>query len=118
MIDAIDVRDIRAYGRHGANPHERDHAQPFDISIRLGVDLTAARASDDLADTVDYAAVRARIVAIVADRSYRLLERLADEILADVMRDARIAEARVTIAKPALLDGATPVVSIGTRRGD
>ncbi len=56
----IFVRDIRAYGRHGANPGERDAAQPFDLDVELVADVDLrARTSDDLADTIDYAAIHA-----------------------------------------------------------
>jgi 7,8-dihydroneopterin aldolase/epimerase/oxygenase len=109
---SIAIRDIRARGKHGALPGERDREQPFDIDLELDVDLARARASDDLADTVDYGVVHARIVQLVAERSYALLERLGDEILSDLMRDPRIRRATLTIAKPRLMDGATPVVRI------
>ncbi len=110
--DTIELRDVRAYGRHGANPHERDHPQPFDLGVRLEVDLSAARATDALAQTIDYAELHARIVRIVRSESFALLERLGDVILADVMRDERILKAEITIAKPRLLSGATPVVTL------
>ena len=115
-FDSIELRDVRAYGRHGANVHERDHAQPFDLGLRLEVDLSAARGSDDLAQTIDYADLHARIVRIVRVESFALLERLGDVILADVMRDERILFAEVTIAKPRLLGGATPVVTLRSHR--
>ena len=116
MSDAIAIRGIRAYGRHGANPGERDRDQPFDIEIELELDLRAARASDALEETINYASVHERIVAIVRETSYALLERLGDEILGDVMRDARVREATVTIGKPALLSGATPSVRLHAAR--
>ncbi len=116
MSDRIELRHIRAYGRHGANPGERDRAQPFDVDVRLELDLAAARASDELCDTMDYAGLYHRIVALVADRSYRLLERLGEEILREAMRDERVREAHVTIAKPRLLGGATPAVGVSSRR--
>jgi dihydroneopterin aldolase len=112
MAYTIAIRDIRALGKHGALPGEREHAQPFDIDLELDVDLARARASDDLADTVDYGVVHARVVQLVAERSYALLERLGDEIVADLMRDRRIRRVRVAIAKPKLMDGATPVVCV------
>jgi len=116
--DSISIRGIRAHGRHGALPGERDRPQPFDIDIDIELDLTAARKSDALEDTLDYAALHARVVHIVSERSFRLLERLADEILNDVMTDRRIARADVTIAKPGILDGATPSVRVtAVRRG-
>ncbi|GAC1299547.1 MAG: dihydroneopterin aldolase [Vulcanimicrobiaceae bacterium] len=116
VTDRIAVRGIRAYGKHGANAGERDFVQAFDIEIELDVDLATARVHDTLEDTIDYAALHARVVALVAARSYLLLERLGDEILRDVMCDARIAAATVTIAKPRLLDGATPSVRIAATR--
>jgi len=116
LTDTIAIRGIRAHGKHGALPGEREREQPFDIDVELELDLSAARASDALADTVDYTAVHARIVAIVRDHSYVLLERLGDEIVRDLLRDARIGAARVSIAKPALLDGATPSVTVIARR--
>jgi dihydroneopterin aldolase len=115
-LDTIAVRGIRAYGKHGANPGERDFVQPFDLELELDVDLRAARASDELADTLDYAALHALIVRAVRERSYRLLERLGDVILAEILRDERIAAARLTIAKPMLLAGATPAVTVRARR--
>ena len=116
MNVAIAIRNIRASGRHGALPGERDEPQPFDLVVELDVDLSLARTRDDLADTVDYGSVHARVVALVAQRSFRLLERLGDEIVAELMGDPRVRSARVSIAKPRLLDGATPVVVLRSER--
>ena len=116
MNDTIALRGIRAYGKHGANPGERDYVQPFDLEIELDVDLSAARSSDALADTIDYADLHARIVRSVRTRSFALLERLGATILDDVMADVRIAAARLSIAKPQLLAGATPTVILRADR--
>ncbi len=114
--DTIALSGIRAWGKHGANPGEDLILQPIDIDLTLDVDLRAARASDDLADTIDYAALHATIVGIVGGESCRLLERLGERILDAVMRDARIAGARLRLGKPGLLDGATPSVTVGRAR--
>jgi dihydroneopterin aldolase len=110
------VRGIRAWGHHGANPGEQDVAQPFDIDLFLELDLSAARTSDDLADTVNYAELHAAVARIVARERFALLERLGETILDAVMHDVRIARARVAIAKPQLLAGATPVVTVHRER--
>ena len=75
-MDHISISGIRAYGRHGVEPHERAVPQPFDVNIVVDIDLGAAGRSDDLADTLDYARVHARLVAVVADTSFALVERL------------------------------------------
>jgi dihydroneopterin aldolase len=111
-MDRITLRGVRVYGCHGANPGERDARQAFDVSVRAEIDLHAAAASDNLDDTLDYAAMHARIVTAVESTSYALLERLASDVLDAVFSDHRVARAEVTIAKPGLLDGATPAVTL------
>jgi dihydroneopterin aldolase len=103
---------VRVYGRHGANPGERDTEQPFDVEIHVEMDLTHASFSDDLGDTLNYAELHERVAGIVQSTSFMLLERLAAEILNAIFRDPRVVRAEVCIAKPQLLDGATPSVRL------
>lgn len=116
--DRVELRGIRVLGRHGANPGERDVPQPFDIDIAAELDLSAARAGDALEDTLDYDALHRRITAIVRETSYALLERLGADILAAILADGRVERAQVSIAKPRLLAGATPVVTVFGARTD
>jgi dihydroneopterin aldolase len=111
-MDRITLRGVRASGRHGANPGERDREQPFEIDAVIELDLHVAQASDDLADTLDYANLHDRLVHVVASTSFALLERLAGELLATIFTDARAVRAEITIAKPCLLEGATPSVTL------
>jgi 7,8-dihydroneopterin aldolase/epimerase/oxygenase len=111
-MDRIVLRGIRAHGRHGARPGERDNAQPFDVDVTAEIDLRPAQASDELADTVDYAELHSRLVGVVASTSYALLERLAGDLLAAVFADCRVVRAEISIAKPGILDGATPSVTL------
>ena len=115
-FETIALHGIRAWGRHGANAGEQDVPQRLDIELNLMVDVRAARTSDALADTVDYAALHAQVVRLVATERYRLLERLGESILTAVMVNEKIAMASVTIAKPGLLDGATPSVALSKTR--
>lgn len=116
-LDKIEITGICAFGHHGANPGEKLVAQPFDIDVSLELDLAAARASDALADTLDYAAVHATVVRLVRERSYDLLERLGADLLDAMLADPRVQRANVRIAKPGLLAGATPAVTVRAARG-
>lgn len=115
-MDRINLRGIVANGKHGANPGEREVAQPFHVDVELDLNLKRASKSDELADTVNYAEIHAAVVDIVQSHSYVLLEKLAAVILDVILCDARIARAQVTIAKPLLLDGATPSVTLARAR--
>jgi dihydroneopterin aldolase len=111
-MDRIVLRGVRAYGRHGASPGERDNPQAFDLDVTLEMDLGAAQASDDLSDTLDYAELHARLVGIVASTSHALLERLGGDLLAAIFADERVVRAEISIAKPGILAGATPSVTL------
>jgi dihydroneopterin aldolase len=114
--DVIELTGMRVFGRHGANAGEQDVPQPLDLDVRLEIDLTAARTSDALADTVDYDALHRTLARIVREHHYQLLERLGQVLLDAILTDARVAAASVRIAKPGLLGGATPAVTLRARR--
>lgn len=111
-MDVIRIDGIRAFGRHGADPGERDAAQPFDVTVVIEADLSPAAGSDDLKDAIDYSVVREAIARIIESTSFRLIERLAAEIARAVLDDSRVANAEITIAKPGVLRGATPSVTL------
>jgi dihydroneopterin aldolase len=115
-VDQIVIAGIRAYGRHGAYPGEKDLLQPFDVGLKLDLDLELAARSDQLADTIDYATIYRRVVEIVEQRSFDLLERLGAEILAVALEDERVRAAEVSIGKPELLRGATATVKLRRSR--
>jgi dihydroneopterin aldolase len=115
-VGTIALRKLRAFGRHGADPGERERDQPFDIDLLVELDTSAAERSDALSDTLDYAVLHRRLVTVVASTSFALLERLARELLDAVFEDERVRFAQLTIAKPEILAGATPSVTLERRR--
>ncbi len=117
MSERIALRGIRAFGKHGVFEIEKAVPQPFDVDVEIDAEVGAARTSDQLADTLDYADLHARIVRIVRTESFTLIERLADAIARALLTDERVAGVRVTVAKPHLLAGATPSVTIALKRG-
>lgn len=98
--DAIELRGLRVSGIVGVLPHERVQPQPLDIDLDISLDLSAAGASDDLADTVDYGAVCAAAEEVVASTSFALLEALAERMAHTLLAaDARISAVTVSVRK-------------------
>ena len=112
----IALRNVRALGRHGADPGEREREQPFDIDLVVELDASGAELRDELSETVDYAALHRRLLAVVAGTSFALLERLARTLLDAAFEDERVSFGQVTIAKPGILAGATPSITVERRR--
>ena len=98
-MDTIHINGIEVMGVHGVLPEEQERAQPFAVDLTLVVDLTAAGASDALADTVDYGAVAEAVAAVVGSERHQLLERLATRIAEVCRPDPRVREVTVSLRK-------------------
>jgi 7,8-dihydroneopterin aldolase/epimerase/oxygenase len=98
--DRIELRGLRVRGHHGVFEHERRDGQDFVVDLVVWVDLRAAAASDDLADTVDYGALATRAAAIVGGEPCDLVEAVAGRIADDVLSDCRVRAVEVTVHKP------------------
>lgn len=94
------VHDLRVLAHVGVPEAERAVEQPLSIDLVLFVDLDAAGASDDVADTVDYGAVCVAVADAVAAEPVALLERLA-AVVADTVLDldGRTEAVTVTVTK-------------------
>lgn len=97
--DSIELRGLRVLGRHGCLPEEQERDQPFEVDLDVVLDLSAAGRTDDLADTLDYGAVVAAVVGVVAGPPSALLERVAEQIAEAVLADARVAAVTVAVRK-------------------
>jgi FolB domain-containing protein len=97
--DRIELRGLVLSGICGALPEERDRAQPLEIDLDVVADLSAAGASDDLADTLDYGALTAAVEQVVTTSRPILLERLAQSIADVVLADPRAVSVTVTVRK-------------------
>ncbi len=112
-MDYIHIRDLELECIVGVLPEERHNPQPVRINLQLGCDLAAAGESDDLNHTVDYREVRERVIELVVNSSYGLIEKLAQKIAETVLEVRGIESVRVILDKPrALADCRSVAVEI------
>ena len=121
MSDRIELRGLRVRGHHGVFDHEKRDGQDFLIDATVWMDLAAAAASDDLADTLDYGALAQTAADIVAGPPRDLIETVAAEVADAVITDVRVAAVEVTVHKPSapipLTFGDVAVVAYRSRTG-
>jgi dihydroneopterin aldolase len=98
-MDCIIVAGLRELGVHGVLPEEKTRPQPFRVDLELMIDASAAGASDELEDTVDYGAVCEAVARVVSSESYALLERLAARIAEVCRADPRVEKVVVEVRK-------------------
>jgi len=103
MSDHIYLHGMVFEGRHGVTDEERAEPQPIEVDVDLHVDLREAGASDDLNRTVDYSEVFEHCRPIVEERSFHLLEGIAEAIAAELLAAfPRVAGVKVRAKKPGI----------------
>jgi D-erythro-7,8-dihydroneopterin triphosphate epimerase len=103
QLDRIHIRDLALRCIIGIEPHERDKLQDVVINITLHADLRRAGRSDTIVDTVDYKAIKGKVVDRVEGSSYLLVERLAQEVADVCLAEPRVQRVEVTVDKPGAL---------------
>lgn len=99
--DLIIVQGLEVFAHHGVLAEEKQDGQFFYIDLALSVDLSAASASDDLADTVNYDEVcRVAGEAFTAE-IFDLIERAAGAVC-DALFDSFLSVQKIviTVRKP------------------
>ncbi|QRV02418.1 2-amino-4-hydroxy-6-hydroxymethyldihydropteridine diphosphokinase [Arcanobacterium phocisimile] len=99
LNDAIRLTGVRAFGTHGVLEAEHRQPQEFVVDVELLVDMERAARTDDVSQTVNYALVADKIVAVIEGEHCDLIETLAHRILNAIM-DPRVVSAEVVVHKP------------------
>jgi dihydroneopterin aldolase len=99
-LDRVAVTGIAAFGHHGVLDHERRDGQTFIADVVLGIDTRAAAGSDDLASTVDYGEVAARVVEVLEGPPADLVETVVQRIAEACLAFELVQVVAVTLHKP------------------
>jgi dihydroneopterin aldolase len=102
-MDRITLRSMRFEGRLGATDEERALPQLVEVDLEVETDLSAAAASDALADTVDYGPLVAVVARTVEGEVHHLLEGIAGSLARGVLdADPRVHAVTVRVRKLAV----------------
>ncbi len=119
MTDRIHIKDLLLRTIIGINDDERRAKQDLLINIVLYADTRAAGASDDIEDAVNYRTITKRIIKLVEDSQFYLVEKMVAEIVAICLDDPRVERVSVRVEKPGALRFARSVgVEIERTRAD
>jgi D-erythro-7,8-dihydroneopterin triphosphate epimerase len=118
-VDRIHIRDLRLRCIIGIDDQERREKQDVVLQLTLHADLRRACRSDEFADTVDYRALKKRVVRLVEQSKFFLIEGLAEAIARACLEDPRVERVDVQVEKPGALRFArTVAVEISRARSD
>lgn len=104
MSALVELVGLEIPGRHGVEPGEREHEQPFLYDIELELPEPEA---DRIEDTVDYREVVELVSELSASREFRLLEALAGAVADALLERFPLERVRVRVRKPRVELGVT-----------
>ena len=112
VTDTVSIRDLRVATVIGVYDWEREIEQTLVFAVDMAADVTAAAASDDIANALDYSAVAATVRTVVTEGKFQLIETAAERVAERLLADYRLGWVRVEVAKPLPAEGYTAVVAI------
>ncbi len=93
----------------GVHPHEHERRQMIIVDVELDMTGAPTPKNDRLNETADYEAITKAITGMADEGHVQLVETLAERIARWCLKDARVARAKVRVAKPAALPNAKAV---------
>lgn len=113
--DEIHLKALRLTTHIGVPDEERATSQELEADIVIRIASRFEEMQDDIATTIDYAAVASRLEQIAAARPRRLIETLAAELVGCVLDEFHAAGVTVELRKRILPN--TDHVAVRLRRG-
>lgn len=117
MGDKIFLQELEISCVIGIFDWERKIRQKIVIDLEFPCDARKAAKRDSIKDTVDYKSIAKRTASFVSESTFFLIETLAEELAQLLIREFRLAEIRVRVAKPGAIRGAKSVGIEIFRRG-
>lgn len=99
MQDTIEIRRLSVSCHIGVPDEERAAPQTLLVTIRMTPAVDFSGLSDDISKTIDYYKVSLEIEALAADRPRKLIETLATDIAAHLLKNHPLRRVAISIEK-------------------
>jgi len=116
-MDIVFIEDLRIDATIGIYEWEKRIKQTLAFDLEMAADIRKAAASDDIKDALNYKAVSKRIIQFVEESRFELVETLAEEVAALVLKEFDVPWLRLTLNKLGAVRGSRSV-GIRIERGE
>jgi FolB domain-containing protein len=100
----ISLKNLRTKALIGVYDWEQEKKQNIVINLIVRLSDEKSGATDELGDTLDYEMLQNGIIELVQSRPFKLIERMAQEILMMILDHPLIDYAKVEVDKPGALN--------------
>jgi dihydroneopterin aldolase len=116
-VDIVFIRQLHVETVIGIYAWEQSVRQPVLLDLDMGTDIRAAADTADIAHALDYHAIAVRLTEFVGGRAFALIETIAEQCAAIVMREFNVPWLRLTVTKPTAVPAAQ-AVGVTIERGE
>lgn len=101
----IKIKNLRLKTILGVYDWEENIDREIIINAEIQTDLIDSLKSDDIADTIDYDSIIATIKNLITKKRFKLIEKMAAELINEIMQDQRIKRCKLEIDKVGVVEG-------------
>lgn len=102
-MDRIIITDLQTRCIVGVNEDERRSRQDVTINLSIHGDFRTAGRTDRIEDAIDYRALKKRVLGLVENSQYFLLEALVEAVAGECLATPGVRKVQVRIDKPSAL---------------
>jgi len=99
----IKIENLKLRTIVGIYEWEKKTKQDIVINVEMEFDGAKAIETDNIEDTVDYKNITKKIIVMVEESQFNLIERIAGEAMKIVMENVKVEKASVRVDKPGAL---------------
>lgn len=114
--DIIVIKELEVWCHVGVTTEERSQRQKLLVTMEMTRDLSMAARTDQLVHSIDYQRVCEKVKQLVLEKSWRLIEAMAGDIIQCLHSNFRFSNVNVEIRKFALPDTAYVAVHFSRQR--
>ncbi len=96
----IRIKNLRLRTYIGFNPDEKQKKQDVVINIKFNYRAKTAQTKDDMKDMLNYKLITKKIIRLVEDNTFLLLEKLTHDIMMLIYNDKKVQYIKVEVDKP------------------
>lgn len=104
-MDTIFLKEVKVETRLGVPDWERLSPQTIILDIELAMPHSRSCQTDAIDDTIDYGVIVQRIRNTLAERSFKLVEALAEHLCQLILDEFGTHWIRIKVSKPGILPG-------------
>jgi 7,8-dihydroneopterin aldolase/epimerase/oxygenase len=98
-MDKIKIVDLEVFYRVGVPDEERAKPQRLLLTVEMEFDFAKTAKSDSIADAIDYFAVSQRLLKFGDGKSWKLIEKLANDICDMILAEFKPQSVTVEVKK-------------------